>query len=897
MHGRWGEVPFASLAASLAAGIAASALLVQYWFLLLALAAGALICAAGLALHHNRLNVCLSLCLCALALDGFLFGLAERDGYGREEIRALLASGSFPLGEQVLLDGCVLEDSSQRGPDIVTTVELRGFRRKDTWTSCRGTMQFRFAVPADTEIPGVSLKYGDRLRAWAECDVPHNFQNPGSSDRVGLLARRGIYLLARARSPRLIEVLPQDFGAPWNRAVASVRRSLHDRLRRLGQEGDPQAAAVLSSIVLGDYLELSKETRAEFQNAGTYHVLVVSGLHVSTIAWILIHLLRFLRVPPSAARLLAALGILFFTCLVGFQASITRALWMFILYLVGQSLFRKASPANIVLACAFLLLSAHPSWLWDAGFQLSFLSVTAIVLTALPAIEQLLRPLLDPLRHAGDPERLSLQMGMPHKVGRRLRFRAEIFSEACADRLHPAMEWIVPATCRIIAGLGFMIGSMVLISLSVQMWLDPVLAFYFNRLSWVAPVANLVVVPLSSVVLAAGMAAEALVSLIPSAWPSFRIAGLSCSLLLSVNRWFSALPGAWQRCPTPPGLWVIAGLLIVFFWCFLRWRRLWIPCALIGLEIAALSLAESRILPQNVAALVPEACASLRAGKQQMLRLSFLDVGQGDAMVVQFPDERVWVIDAGGLRVDASRPEDAGPFDIGEAVVGRFLWSRWIVALDRAVVTHPHLDHAGGMPVLLQNFPTGRLDYGDAGPEPVQLHLLETARKARVPCHAAVKDEVYNVAGVTVRTLHPPAGKPARSLNDGSVVMRLEYGNFSALLTGDLEGTGEADVLSSPESIRSQLLKVAHHGSRNATLDRFLERVQPRWAVISAGRKNPFQNPSPETLLRLLRRGARLLLTMDQGAIFFETDGTSYWLSSYRLGILDQGVLGKGRSP
>jgi competence protein ComEC len=892
MHGRWGEIPFASLAVSLVAGITSSTWLVHYWFLVLALAAGALICAAALALHRNRLNVCLSLCLAVLALDSLLLSLAERDGYGREDIRSLLAAGAFPLNEQVLLDACVLEDSMQRGPDMVATVELRGFRRKDAWASCRGKMQLRFAVPADTEIPGVFLKYGDRLRVWAECDVPRNFQNPGSSDRVALLARRGIFLLARTKSPRLIEVLPQDFGTPWTHTVASVRRSLHDRLRRLGREGDPQTAAVLSSIVLGDYLDLSAATRAEFQNAGTYHVLVVSGLHVSTIAWILIHLLRFLRVPLSAARLLTAIGILFFTSLVGFQASLTRALWMFILYLVGQSLFRRASPANIVLACAFLLLSLHPGWLWDAGFQLSFLSILAIVLTALPAIEQMLCPLLDPLRHAGDAERLSLQAGMLHKAGRRLRCGAELFSEACADRIHPAMEKIVPAACRIMAGIGFMMGSMMLISFSVQLWLEPILAFYFNRLSWVAPVANLLVVPLSSVVLAAGMAAEALVSLIPSAWPIFRIAGVSCSLLLSVNRWFSDLPGAWQRCPTPPGLWVLMGLLIIFFWCLLRWRRLWVPCAFIGWEIAALALAEWGMLPAKVMDLVPAACTSMRLEKPSMLQLSFLDVGQGDATVVQFPDGRVWVIDAGGLRVDASRPEEASTFDIGEAVVSRFLWSRWIVALDRAVVTHPHQDHAGGMPAVLQNFPAGRFDYGDAGPEPIQLQLLEAARKAHVPCHAAGKDEVYDVAGVRIRTLHPPAGKPGRTVNDSSVVMRLEYGNFSALLAGDLEGTGEAEVLSSAESIRSRLLKVAHHGSRSATLDRFLDRVQPRWAVISAGRKNPFQNPSRETLIRLLHHGARLLLTMDQGAIFFETDGINYTLSSYGLGLLDQGVLG-----
>jgi competence protein ComEC len=891
MRGRWGEVPFAALTACLAAGIAASTLLMQYWFAALALAVGILTGAAGLALAYSRSGLCLGLGLCSLALGGLLLGLAERDGYSRDDVRALIASGSLPLGEQILLDGCVLEDSSQRGSDMLTMLELRGFRRKDAWIGGKGTIQLRVTVPVDADISRADLRYGDRVRVWAECDVPQNFMNPGSPDRVGLLARRGIYLLARAKSPRLFEVLHQDFGTPWGRAVASVRRSLHDQILRLGREGNPQRAAVLSSIVLGDYLDLSTETRTEFQNAGTYHVLVVSGLHVSTIAWILIHLLRFLRMPAAGSRLLAAFGILFFTCLVGFQASMTRALWMFILYLIGQSLFRRASPANIVLACAFLLLSAHPGWLRDAGFQLSFLSVTAIVLMGLPAIEQVLRPLLDPLRHAGNPERLSLQAGRWDRLGRRFRFRAELLAEACADGMHPSSEPILLAICRSTAGLGFFIGSMLLISFSVQAWLEPVLAYYFNRLSWVAPVANLAVVPLSSLVLAAGMAAEGLTALIPAAWPAFRLAGGSSTLLLGVDRWFAALPGAWQRCPTPPGLWVIAGFLLIFSWCFLRWRRLWIPCAFVGLEIATLSLAELRILPQRGIDLISAACQNRSAGNAHRLRLSFLDVGQGDAIMIQFPDGRVWAVDAGGLRVDTSRPEEASPFDVGEAVVSRFLWSRWVVALDRAVLTHPHQDHAGGMPVLLQNFSTGRLDYGDAGTDPAQAHILEAAHKVRVPVHQVRKGEEYCLAGVQVGILNPEGKRPARSLNDGSVVLRLQYGRFSALLAGDLEGTGEAEVLSGNRELSSQLLKVAHHGSRNATFDRFLERVRPRWAVISVGRKNPFQNPSRETLLRLLRHGARILLTMEQGAIFFETDGTNYFLSSYKFGVLDQGVL------
>jgi competence protein ComEC len=891
MQDRWGETPLVAVAVCLAAGIAVSAVLHQYIFSALAIAAGTFAAAAWLSLQDDRLGLCLALGLCALAGDGVLLGLAARDGLPPDNVHSLLARGKLSLGNPVLLEGCVVEDPTPRGPDLATTVDLRGMRIQDAWIQAGGKVQLRVAAPADPQVKGAVFTWGDRVRVWADCDIPRNFQNPGSADRVGLLARRGICLLGRVKAPQLVEVLPNDCGNPWGRAAASVRRSLRDRIHKLGEEGDTQRAAVLSSIVFGDYTNLSTETRTEFQETGTIHVLVVSGLHVGWIVWLLSRAFQLMRLPAGVARMLAACAILFYASLVGFQASISRALWMFGLYMIGQSIFRRASPVNTVFACAFLLLSAHPGWLLDAGFQLSFLSVTAIVLTGTAVIEGRLRPLLEPLRHAGNPDRLFLRTGGWHSLGRWLRFRAEVFAEDWADRYHASLEHILLRGSRAGAGFSLAIASMVAISLSVQAWIEPALAYYFNRLSWVAPVANLAVVPLASLVLVSGIAAEAATSVTLSAYPVFRIAGCCSALLRFVNNWFSELPGAWQRCPTPPLLWVITGITIVFLWCFHRWRRLWIPFGFVSMEIACLSLASLNLLPQGLIGWIPSARNAPGMADAQLLRLSFLDVGQGDSIVIQFPDHRVWVIDAGGLGIVSPQDEDTNSFDTGEALVSRFLWSRWIARLDRVVLTHPHHDHAGGMPALLRNFRTGRLDYSDAGNEPGQARVLEAARSAAAPIHVVVAGEQTDVAGVAIRVLSPVGKDPFRSLNDGSVVLRLQFGRFSALLAGDLESSGEAEVLSRESQLRSLLLKVGHHGSRSATSDRFLERVQPRWAVISAGRRNPFHNPSPETMLRLLRHGARPLLTMDQGAVFMETDGINYMLRSYTLGVLEQGVL------
>jgi competence protein ComEC len=149
------------------------------------------------------------------------------------------------------------------------------------------------------------------------------------------------------------------------------------------------------------------------------------------------------------------------------------------------------------------------------------------------------------------------------------------------------------------------------------------------------------------------------------------------------------------------------------------------------------------------------------------------------------------------------------------------------------------------------------------------------------------------VGMVTVRTIHPPANSKQGSANENSLTLQFFFKHFSALLTGDLEKSGEREILSHPIDLHSILLKVAHHGSRFGTSNDLLDRAQPRWAIISVGRNNPFGHPSPEVLARILRHSARPILTLDEGAITFETDGERYAIKTYIRGVIEQGELKK----
>ena len=893
MSGRWGEIPFAALSAALALGIWLAQLGARCWFTGVALGCLASIGAAAFSARAGRHACALWLSLWAVTQCGGLLVLVRRDAYPNHDVRTLLSRGALPLNQPVGFDACVTEERSRDENEMVLRVDLRALRVRQLWEPSRGGVLVR--VPADPGGDKIGQdkfpRYGDRIRGWAMFDLRRDYANPGGADRRETLARRGVFLVGRVKSSMLLERVPGDCGGWWDMAAGAVRRRLETRLAALAGRGETREAAILASILVGNYSELDGATRDAFQNSGTFHVLVVSGLHVGWLAWALMQALRLARCPDMAGRLAVAAAILFYTSVVGFQASISRSFWMFFLYVCGQALSRRASPVNIAGASAFVLLAVNADWLFDAGFQLSFLSVLAICLLGAPAVEKGLRPVFDPLRLETVAHGREFGTKAADRLGRRCRVRTDLFAEACGDRAGPRVEHALRTVTRWAASGAFVLTGMLAISLSVQFWIEPILACRYNRLSWIAPLANLVIVPLSSVVLATGIAAALTTGIPYLSAPCLDLAAFLASLLFRITQASAALPFGWQRCPTPAWGWTAATATLLAAWTLLGLRRVWIPCACSGALLLTLAAghAPSWVKPANPAA-QHEALLSDRAGTP-VLTLTFLDVGQGDSTVVRFPDGRVWVVDAGGMRQEVAPTAAGSGFDIGEAVVSRYLWHGWVSAIDRMIVTHPHQDHAGGVRALLKNFRVGRFECGTL--DPFLSGIFATATARGVPCRTARTGEMRRLGAAEVETLCPPPGQTAAAANESSVVLRITYGDFSALLTGDMERSEEAYLVRRPVPIRSTLLKVAHHGSRYATLDPMLDRVRPRWALISAGRNNPFGAPSRELLMRLLRHGARPLLTMDHGAVSLATDGSHYVLSSHVTGLLEAGRLGR----
>ncbi len=249
-------------------------------------------------------------------------------------------------------------------------------------------------------------------------------------------------------------------------------------------------------------------------------------------------------------------------------------------------------------------------------------------------------------------------------------------------------------------------------------------------------------------------------------------------------------------------------------------------------------------------------------GRQGQLRVTFLDVGQGDAAVIESPSGNVLLIDAGGVSEDGSDNQ-------GRRTVAPFLRARGIGHIDMELLTHPHADHIGGTAVLLEQFPTDQLlDNGQQTDSPLALRTLKDAHSRHVRYVAARRGQTLDFQdGVTARILAPTEAETDGTANNASVVVRLEYGRTVFLFTGDAEADEEADILTSGQPLTCDVLKVGHHGSHTSTTPAFLSATHPRIAVISVGKRNHFGHPNPDVMERLREEGAKVYRTDLDGAV------------------------------
>lgn len=277
------------------------------------------------------------------------------------------------------------------------------------------------------------------------------------------------------------------------------------------------------------------------------------------------------------------------------------------------------------------------------------------------------------------------------------------------------------------------------------------------------------------------------------------------------------------------------------------------------------------------------------AGK---LRVTAIDVGQGDSTLIQTPSGRTILMDGGGSSDETS----ADASDVGTRIVVPFLQFLGLSHLDVLILTHPHGDHVGGLAAVLRALSVGTILDGTTlpYPSPAYLGFCALAQSRRVPRARAVRGQTLDMGdGATLTVLNPPPdpvfGQPAAygadpddaTINNYSLSVRLTYGRTRFVLTGDAETDAEGAMLASGLDLACDVLHAGHHGAKNATGDDWLSRLSPPLAVISCGRHNRFGHPAPSTLARLDSHGVQTFRTDRHGAVTFVSDGKTVRAKPY----------------
>jgi competence protein ComEC len=687
----------------------------------------------------------------------------------------------------------------------------------------------RILVYIKTTTP---VAIGNRVQLLGTADVFQGARNPGNFSQKFYYGKNKIHTYVWAED---IQVINSD--VYWLREnLAVLQKGWKELLvKYLGA----YYGNTMSAILLGDKSELDSELKELYQVSGIGHILSISGLHMSFLGNGLYSLLRKLGLPFWASGAAGVLFLAAYTLMVGLGVSSVRALIMFAVR-IGADITGRDYDMPTSLALAAAAISAwRPMYLFDAGFFLSFGALAGITFVS-PCVEYCFKE----KEQEENPVKRSKDSGMT-------KYRKKIVTRLRKD---------------------------ICLNVAVNITLLPIMLYFFFEFPFYSIFLNLLVIPLLSTAIGAG-AAGLFIALIYHEAGGLVLLICKFMLYLSENicKFSIDLPGSRIVTGQPAKNYVIVYYCCLIIFCLVIYRCKsretlkrkryilsggkinWFGCLYISPMILLLII-----------------FSHLSYEKKGELRITMLDVGQGDGLYIKGPGGINYFVDGGSSDVSG----------VGSYRIEPFLKSRGVAVLDYVFISHGDGDHISGIEELLENQKMGiRIKTLVLPPKQVQddalRRLAERALHNQTRVVIMGRGDTLTENELSFSCIAPSSSYKGEPGNAASMVLEVKYRDFNMLFTGDVEGEGER-ILENELMIKEyDLLKVAHHGSKNSSFEKFLELANPSISWISAGINNWYGHPHKDTVQRLEDVGSRIYCTKDDGAVSLVTDGYKAEISTY----------------
>lgn len=850
-----------------------------------------------------------------LALAFFLCGAfcfqIEIQTIPENRLKNLYDKNMISSGDAVEIEGVLLTKPESAVEGFFLELKSEKLIYKNETLDVSGNVRFFTIVPNEqtaTEYADLNLEYGSRIRVACRPEREDEFLNPGVISKKEIFDQKEIDATATIKSPLLIE----NLGAKKTRSpLAWIYERRQELILDFKNNFSTSTAGIMIASLLGNKNFLDKQTAEVFREGGTFHVLVISGLHITFIGGLTLLLLRFFTRRRFWQFVIASAFLWAYSLAVGADVPVVRACVMFTILLFSQVIYRNGNLLNSLGVCALVLLVWRPEDLFTQSFQLTFLSVASIVAFAFPLIE-ILREIgsWSPTTEKPFPPKVSVFL---KRFCEMLYWREEVWEYENKRQIwsaslfkSPFLKWL---DAKNLQGVFKFVFEGLLVSLVVQIWLLPLTAFYFHRVTVSSVLMNLwvgffIALESFSAVIALFFA-EFSTSL---ALPIIKLTEILNWLLLLLPKVFIANDWAGFRVPVYSG-WM-RGVYFLYFIPVLILTILlnrWKPFERNAIFKSEISETENKVDFSKY--LSASACRRVAASlliilialiifhpfsapkADGRLHIDFLDVGQGDSALVTFPNGETLLIDGGGRigfkemskETDESFERDSQT--IGESVVSQYLWEKGYSKIDYILATHADTDHIQGLTDVAKNFKVraaffGRTPFKDKD----FAELYEVLQKKKIEPIMISQGDELEIGGAKIQFLFPEKDESEKAISDNnhSVVLRIVFGAKKFLFTGDIEKETESKLLQNPSFLKADVVKVAHHGSKTSSLENFIKATEAEYAIIPVGKKSIFGHPHKDVVERWSNSDAKIKTTGERGTISVSTDGKDFRIETFQ---------------